>query len=130
WFTTNTISNAIGQGEILTTPIQLANITAIIANRGSYYTPHIIKKIENDSIAHDFVELKKTTIAPEHFEPVIQGMHDVYEKGTARYIKIPGVEIAGKTGTAENFTKIEGKRVQLTDHSIFVAFAPVENPKI
>lgn len=130
WFATNTISNAIGQGEILTTPIQLANITAIIANRGSYYTPHIIKKIENDTIAHDFVEQKRTTIAPEHFEPVVQGMHDVYEKGTARFLKIPGIEIAGKTGTAENFTKIEGKRVQLTDHSIFVAFAPVDNPKI
>src|SRR5690554_1000344 len=130
WFATNTISNAIGQGEILTTPIQLANLTAIIANRGSYYTPHIIKKIENDTIAHDFIIEKHTTIDPENFEPVVQGMHDVYEKGTARFLKIPGIEIAGKTGTAENFTRIEGKRVQLTDHSIFVAFAPVDNPKI
>jgi len=130
WFATNTISNAIGQGEILTTPIQLANLTAIIANRGSYFTPHIIKKIENDTIAHDFIEEKHTTVDPKHFEPVVQGMHDVYEKGTARFLKIPGIEIAGKTGTAENFTKIEGKRVQLTDHSIFVAFAPVDNPKI
>lgn len=130
WFATNTISNSIGQGEILTTPIQLANITAIIANRGSYYTPHIIKKIEHDTIAHDFIVQKKTTIDPKHFDPVIQGMHDVYEKGTASFLKIPGVEIAGKTGTAENFTKIGGKRVQLTDHSIFVAFAPVDNPKI
>src|SRR5690606_31388537 len=67
---------------------------------------------------------------PRYFEPVVQGMHDVYEKGTARFLKIPGVEIAGKTGTAENYTKIEGKTVQLTDHSIFVAFAPVDNPKI
>jgi len=130
WFATNTISNAIGQGEILTTPIQLANITAIIANRGSYFTPHIIKKIEKDTIAHDFIEEKHTTIEPRYFEPVVQGMHDVYEKGTARFLKIPGVEIAGKTGTAENYTKIEGKTVQLTDHSIFVAFAPVDNPKI
>src|SRR5690606_33503490 len=61
WFATNTISNAIGQGEILTTPIQLANLTAIIANRGSYFTTHIIKKIENDTIAHDFIEEKHTT---------------------------------------------------------------------
>lgn len=130
WFATNTISNAIGQGEILTTPIQLANLTAIIGNRGYFYTPHIIQSIENDTIAHEFVEKKTTTIDPEHFEPVVQGMHDVYEKGTARFLKIPGIEIAGKTGTAENFTRIEGKRVQLTDHSIFVAFAPVDNPKI
>lgn len=130
WFATNTISNAIGQGEILTTPIQLANLTAIIANRGYFYTPHVIQNIENDTIAHSFVERKTTTIDPENFEPVVQGMHDVYEKGTARFLKIPGVEIAGKTGTAENFTRIEGKRVQLTDHSIFVAFAPVDNPKI
>ena len=57
-------------------------------------------------------------------------MFDVYNKGTASYIQIPGIEICGKTGTAENFTKIDGKRVQLTDHSIFVAFAPKDNPKI
>ncbi|MCX2679967.1 penicillin-binding protein 2 [Galbibacter sp. EGI 63066] len=130
WFATNTLSNAIGQGEVLTTPIQLANLTATIANRGYYYTPHIIKKIENDTIDNKFTTKHRTTIAPEHFDPVIQGMHDVYNKGTAQWVRIPEIEIAGKTGTAENFAKINGERVQLTDHSIFVAFAPVDDPKI
>ncbi|MCM5662645.1 penicillin-binding protein 2 [Galbibacter mesophilus] len=130
WFATNTLSNAIGQGEVLTTPIQLANLTATIANRGYYFTPHIIKNIENDTIAHKFVEKHETTIDAENFDPVIQGMYDVYNNGTARWLQVPDIKIAGKTGTAENFTKIEGKRVQLTDHSIFVAFAPIEDPKI
>ncbi|WP_224485266.1 penicillin-binding protein 2 [Robertkochia aurantiaca] len=131
WFATNTLSNAIGQGEVLTTPIQLANLTAIIANRGYYYTPHVIKDIENDTIDRAKYKTKhQTTVAPEHFEPVIDGMHEVYKKGTARWVQVPDIEIAGKTGTAENFTKIDSVRVQLTDHSIFVAFAPVDDPKI
>lgn len=131
WFATNTISNAIGQGEVLTTPIQLANMTAAIANRGFYFTPHIIKKVENQYIQNEnYTKPKYTTINKEHFEPVIQGMFDVYNKGTAKWIQVPGINIAGKTGTAENFTKIDGEKVQLTDHSIFVAFAPVEDPQI
>ncbi|MDR9457086.1 MAG: penicillin-binding protein 2 [Salegentibacter sp.] len=131
WYSTATISNAIGQGEVLMTPIQLANMTATIANRGWYYTPHILKEIEGDPIKEEKFTVKNhTTIEPRHFEPVVEGMHQVYEKGTARSLQIPGIEIAGKTGTAENFTKIDGKRVQLTDHSIFIAFAPVDNPKI
>lgn len=77
-----------------------------------------------------FTERKYTTIDPEHFEPVIEGMADVYRKGTAKWLQIPGVEIAGKTGTVENYTIIEGTRKQLTDHSLFIAFAPVKNPKI
>ena len=131
WFATNTISNAIGQGEVLTTPIQLANMTAAIANKGFYFTPHIIKKIDGAYIQDEkYTEPKQTTISKEHFDPVIQGMFDVYNKGTAKWIQIPGINIAGKTGTAENFTKIDGEKVQLTDHSIFVAFAPVEDPQI
>lgn len=130
WFSTYTISNAIGQGEILTTPIQLANMTAAIANRGYFFTPHIIKKIDGDSINRKYTIVRKTTISPEHFEPVIEGMFNVYKKGTAKYIQVNGIEICGKTGTAENFTKINGKQVQLTDHSIFIAFAPKNNPKI
>lgn len=131
WFSTATISNAIGQGEILTTPIQLANMTATIANKGWFYTPHILKEIEGKPIKNkEFTEKRHTTIDPEHFEPVIEGMHEVYKSGTAAALRIPGVEIGGKTGTAENYTRINGKRMQLTDHSIFVAFAPVENPKI
>ena len=71
-----------------------------------------------------------TTIDKEHFEPVIEGLFDVYNEGTARFLQVPGIEICGKTGTAENFTKIDGERTQLTDHSIFIAFAPKDNPKI
>ncbi len=131
WYSTATISNAIGQGEVLMTPIQLANMTATIANRGWYYTPHILKKVEGDPIKEEkFTVKNKTTVDTKHFDPVIEGMHQVYKSGTARSLQIPGVEIAGKTGTAENYTKIDGKRTQLTDHSIFVAFAPVDNPKI
>ena len=66
----------------------------------------------------------------QHFEPVVQGMFDVYNKGTAIHLKVPGIDICGKTGTAENYTRIQGKSVQLTDHSTFVAFAPKDNPKI
>jgi len=131
WFATNTISNAIGQGEVLTTPIQLANMTAAIANRGWFYKPHILKKIaDTDTIPKKYTQKQYTTISSEHFDPVIKGMHDVYNYGTAKWIQVPGINIAGKTGTAENFTKIDGEKVQLTDHSIFVAFAPVEDPKI
>ncbi|GAB1857721.1 penicillin-binding protein 2 [Flavobacteriaceae bacterium MHTCC 0001] len=130
FYSTYTISNAIGQGEVLTTPIQLANMTAAIANRGYYYTPHIIKHIENDTIPKFFTEQKKTTIDRQHFEPVIEGMHQVYKNGTAKYLQVKDINICGKTGTVENFTIIDSVRTQLTDHSIFVAFAPKENPKI
>lgn len=131
WYATATISNAIGQGEVLTTPIQMANFTAAIANRGWYYTPHIIKNIHGpDTIPLKFKEKNYTTISPEHFEPMIKGMEDIYELGTVRFFKIPGVKIAGKTGTAENYVRIDGKRLQLTDHSMYVAFAPSDNPKI
>lgn len=131
WYATATISNAIGQGEVILTPMQMVNFTAAIANRGWYYKPHIIKKINSlDTIPLKYTERYETSIDTKHFDPVIEGMFDVYNEGTAKYIQIPGIEICGKTGTAENFTKIDGKRVQLTDHSIFVAFAPKDNPKI
>lgn len=131
WFYTTNISNAIGQGEVLTTPIQLANMVAIVANRGYYITPHIIKAIDGKPIdTPDYTQPKYTTVEKQYFEPVVQGMFDVYNMGTASRLKVAGINIGGKTGTAENFTKIDGKRYQLTDHSIFVAFAPVEDPKI
>ncbi|WP_066224082.1 penicillin-binding protein 2 [Formosa haliotis] len=130
WRTTFTLSNAIGQGEIEATPIQLANMVAAIANRGYFYTPHIIKSIEGQEIDAHFTTPRHTTIDKENFEPVIQGMFDVYNKGTAASLQVKGIEICGKTGTAENFVKIDGKKTQLTDHSIFVAFAPKDNPKI
>ena len=131
WASSTIISNSIGQGEVALTPIQLANMTAAIANRGFYYTPHVIKEIGNNiEINAEFTERKYTTIEPKHFEPVIEGMANVYNVGTARWLKIPDIDIAGKTGTVENFTKIDGKRVQLTDHSLFSAFAPIKKPKI
>ena len=131
WYATATLSNAIGQGEIESTPIQLANATAAIANKGWFVRPHILKGVEGNQIKDSLYTSKNyTTIDKEHFDPVIQGMNDVYNYGTAQFLKVPGIEICGKTGTSENFTKINGERVQLTDHSIFVAFAPKENPKI
>ncbi|MGC6526423.1 MAG: penicillin-binding protein 2 [Flavobacteriaceae bacterium] len=130
WGPTTILSNSIGQGEILVTPIQLANMTAAIANKGFYYTPHIIKSIDGETIDKNFTTKKETSIDSKHFEPIIEGMHQVYTKGTASFLKVPGIEICGKTGTAENFTEIDGVKTQLTDHSIFVAFAPKEDPKI
>jgi len=131
WYSTNTISNGIGQGEINTTPIQLANMTVAIANRGWYKKPHILKAIDGIPI-QDTLYTKKnyTTIDKKHFEPIIKGMHEVYKYGTARWVQIPGIEIGGKTGTAENKKIIDGKVVQLEDHSIFIAFAPIDDPKI
>ena len=131
WKAITTISNAIGQGEVLTTPIQLANMTAAIANRGHYFIPHILKKV-GDSLNQNkkYTTPKYTTIKPQYFEPVIEGMYNVFELGTARGSKISGIEICGKTGTAENFRMIKGERIQFTDHSIFIAFAPKDNPKI
>ena len=129
WTSTTVISNAIGQGEILTTPIQMANFTAAIANRGFYIKPHFKKSF--DSIIKDSLyPVKRTLIDSKHFETVIEGMHQVVERGTARIAKINGLEICGKTGTVENFIRLNNEKTQLTDHSIFIAFAPKENPKI
>ncbi|RZJ71629.1 penicillin-binding protein 2 [Flavobacterium sp.] len=127
---TTIVSNSIGQGEVTTTPIQLANMMATVANRGHYYTPHIIKKIEGQQIDKKFRTKHNTTIDRKYFEPVVSGLADVYNVGTAYGLGVEGIQICGKTGTAENFAKINGKRVKLQDHSIFVAFAPRDNPKI
>ena len=130
WDSKTIVSNAIGQGEVLMTPIQLANMIATVANRGYYYTPHIIKKIEGQKIDKKFTTKHVTTVNKKYFEPVISGLFDVYNLGTAHGLNVEGIDICGKTGTAENYTKINGKRVKLQDHSIFVAFAPKDNPKI
>ncbi|MCA6422213.1 MAG: penicillin-binding protein 2 [Flavobacterium sp.] len=130
WDSKTIVSNAIGQGEVLMTPIQLANMIAIVANRGYYYTPHIIKKIKGGVIDKRFRTKHVTTVDKKYFEPVISGLFDVYNLGTARGLNVEGIDICGKTGTAENYAKINGKRVKLQDHSIFVAFAPKDNPKI
>ena len=131
WNGSSTISNAIGQGEVLTTPIQLANFTAAIANRGYFYTPHILKKVNNSPITQaDYTVKKQTTIAKEHFKPVVEAMHEVFKTGTGKWSQVKGIEICGKTGTSENFAIINGVKEQLADHSILVAFAPKKNPKI
>ncbi len=130
WRSTAIVSNSIGQGEVLMTPIQLANMMAAVANHGFYFTPHIIKKIKGETIDKKFTTKHMTTIDRKHFQPMIDGLFDVFNIGTAAALKVDGIEICGKTGTAENFAKINGKRVKLQDHSIFVAFAPRVNPKI
>ena len=124
WRSTATISNAIGQGEVLTTPIQLANMTAAIANEGFYYIPHIAKKIKGKPLDKKFTTPIYTTIDKKHFKPVIEGLFDVFDnpRGTARGSMVEGIQICGKTGTSEN---PHGQ-----DHSIFIAFAPKDNPKI
>lgn len=131
WGAAATLSNSIGQGEVLMTPVQMAHFTATIANRGWYYKPHILKKIEGtDTIPSEFSTKNYTTVDPEHFEPIIQGLNDVYNYGTAGNLRVPDINISGKTGTAENYAKINGITTQLTDHSTFIAFAPKDNPKI
>lgn len=124
WRSTATISNAIGQGEVLTTPIQLANMTAAIANEGFYYIPHIAKKIKGKILDKKFTIPVYTTIDKKNFKPVIEGLFDVFDnpRGTARGSVVEGIQICGKTGTSEN---PHGQ-----DHSIFIAFAPKDNPKI
>ena len=128
WGSSTTISNSIGQGEILTTPIQMANFATAIANRGFYVKPHFVKRVDNKSINNG--DKNYTTIDKENFEIVIDGMVDVVDRGTARIAKINGISVAGKTGTVENFILIENEKKQLTDHSTFIAFAPAEDPKI
>lgn len=118
------ISLAIGQGELGVTPIQMANFSATIANRGWFYTPHYIKEIDGDPLIDSTYTMKRHVgIDAEHFEKVVDGMFRVIESGTGRGVRFsPDIEICGKTGTAEN---PHGK-----DHSIFIAFAPKDNPKI
>ena len=124
------ISNAIGQGELSTSTIQLANMMAVVANQGYYYTPHIVKKIKGQPLDKKFTTKHYSTIDKQYFPAMIQGLADVYNVGTASNLKVEGLEICGKTGTAENKMRIAGKTYQLEDHSIFVAFAPKENPTI
>ncbi len=125
WGSLTVISLSIGQGELLTTPIQMANMTAAIANKGRFYTPHVLKSVKNDTIPMRFRTIHQTGIDSVHFVPVIDGMEQAVwgdYGSTARIARIPDVRICGKTGTAQN---PHGK-----DHSIFVAFAPKDNPKI
>lgn len=130
WRSTAIVSNAIGQGEVLTTPIQLANMISVVANQGFYFTPHIIKEVRGGRINEKFQIKHYSTIDNFYFKPMIDGLFDVYNFGTASRLRVEGIDICGKTGTAENYAKVGGVRVKMEDHSIFVAFAPKDNPKI
>src|SRR5690606_12222136 len=88
------------------------------------------KSIQNEKIDKNFVEKKVTTIDKQHFIPVIEGLAEVYKTGTASRLQIPDVTICGKTGTVENFIRVDGEKTQLKDHSVFLAFAPKDDPKI
>lgn len=114
-------SLAIGQGEILVTPLQLANQAATIANKGYYYPPHVVKSIQGSPTQW---ERNQSSIHPQHFETIIKGMYRVFqgESGTGRWYKLDSIAICGKTGTVQN---PHGK-----DHSLCIAFAPANNPKI
>ena len=121
WRAVTVISISIGQGEVTLTPLQIANLGATIANRGTYITPHIVKGIENDTIRSEFKTNKQTMVSPEVYEEIIKGMRMAVTDGTCHAANIPGLDVCGKTGTAQN----KGK-----DHSAFLGFAPRNNPKI
>lgn len=126
WGSGFNISLSIGQGELGITPLQMANVMAIVANRGFFYKPHLIKAIgEQNVIKDEYTQKNMVGVDAKYFESVIQGMSEVVNGGsgaTATYSKIPDIEMCGKTGTVQN---PHGK-----DHSVFVAFAPRDNPKI
>lgn len=124
WNALTVLSVSIGQGEILATTLQLANFASIIANRGYYYTPHIIKEIVGqDSIDIKYRTRHYTSIDSKHFETIIKGMwRGVNRDGTCQTAKLPGYDVCGKTGTAQNPLG--------DDHSTFISFAPRNNPKI
>jgi penicillin-binding protein 2 len=128
WNSCNILTLGIGQDRMTATPLQLANVMCVIANKGYYYTPHFIDSIQDERI-EDTVFLGKyrqkhsvTRIADSAYNAVQLGMQDVVTSGTAQNAMIPGINICGKTGTAQN---PHGK-----NHSLFVCFAPRENPKI
>jgi penicillin-binding protein 2 len=122
WNAITVISLAIGQGEMGVTPLQMANFCSVIANRGWYIPPHIVKSIEGGQIDAKFKKKQYTKIEREYFDMVVDGMRNVVLNGTGRIAQLDSLTICGKTGTAQN---PHGK-----DHSIFIAFAPMDNPKI
>ncbi len=127
WKATTVISLSIGQGEIGCTPLHLANLCATLANRGHYYTPHIVKDSENVTIDQKYKEKHYTLVDTVHFQKVISGMYRAVNSGfgsggTASIAAVEGLDICGKTGTAQN--------PHGDDHSVFICFAPKDNPKI
>ncbi|WP_185869623.1 penicillin-binding protein 2 [Blattabacterium cuenoti] len=131
WNAITIISNSIGQGEINVTPVQLANMVCAIANKGFFYTPHIVKRINHKSISNpNYTKAKHTKVERKYFNLIVNGMEKVFIIGTGKTFKSSDIRMAGKTGTAQNFIKVNHKTVALPDHSIFILFAPVEDPKI
>ena len=122
WSANTIISIAIGQGEILATPLQIANLCATIANRGWFVTPHIVKEIQDTILPKEITEKRVPTIDRQHFVDVAEGMRMAVLGGTCRLANLKDVAVAGKTGTAQN---PHGK-----DHSAFIGFAPYDDPKI
>lgn len=125
WNAFTVISLSIGQGELGVSPLQMANLAATVANRGHYYIPHVVKKIDGrDSIDARFYEPHYTMVESKYFEPMVEGMWRAVHRpeGTARIAQVPGLDICGKTGTAQN--------PHGADHSTFLSFAPRDNPKI
>ena len=121
WRAVTVISISIGQGEVTLTPLQIANLGATIANRGEYIAPHLVKGIEGEEIDSIYRTPKKTMVSAKNYEEVVKGMRLAVTEGTCRAANIPGLDVCGKTGTAQN----RGK-----DHSAFMGFAPMHNPKI
>ncbi len=122
WGPNAIISDAIGQGEILATPLQIANLAAIIANRGYYITPHIVKRIAGVGVLKKCIERHDTRINRAYYEHIVEGMRMAVTGGTCKSGNVPGLDICGKTGTAQN---PHGR-----DHSAFMGFAPMNDPKI
>ena len=122
WAFSTIYSNSIGEGEIGVSPIQMANLAAIIANKGFYYTPHFVKNIDGNQIAKKYRTKHLTCVSEKYFNPVISAMNEVVKSGTGRSAQIDSIEVCSKTGTVEN--------KMFNDHSVFIAFAPKNNPKI
>lgn len=120
WYSSYIISLSIGQGELLITPLQMANIATILANRGYYITPHIVRPTGDSTQAP--IQKHVLPIKRQYFEDVIEGMELVITNGTGRMARVDSITMAGKTGTVQN--------PHGDDHSVFIAFAPVENPRI
>ena len=122
WVGQSIISDAIGQGEILATPLQIANLSATIANRGYYITPHVVKHIQGVGVLKKNLERHDTDIDKQYYDDIVTGMRMAVLGGTCSRANIPGLDVCGKTGTAQN---PHGR-----DHSVFMGFAPMNDPKI
>ena len=136
WNSCTMVTLGIGQDKLLATPLQMANAMCIVANKGFFYTPHFVNKIEgasdDDTLLTRYHQKHEvlTHISEEDFQTVQSGMQDVIEIGTGKIARIPGISMCGKTGTAENKRVIDGRVIKLKSNSWFVCFAPRENPKI